>query len=317
MARRRGGRQAPIFDSDHDEPSTNAPSNEDAALTSEDTNAKSNNSRKRSRSGASEKAYNIEEYTRPKRLANKSAISNLVLFLKLIFLSSSTLETSLKDIGRVVARMYSLTAVLDDAILKTYETPGAEDLFTEYEYGSLCFFQVATILTSISLVALKAIHAMLDRYHHSVLSRILTTGTELIRTPLENGRRDAHNQNVRILKQRIASIYHLDDLPAEKSSWGFYYDRTAMLLRPINVEIDSTQWYVSVLNQNMSSFLLRKELRAGAILPPNDEWPAFTYAGQDGPTDPDDLSDGFLKDAALIKVSRAFSPHACSVFHVL
>jgi len=181
--------------------------------------------------------------------------SDHVLFLKLIFVSSNTLEISLKNTGHLIARMHSLTANLDDTILKTYETPGAEDLFIEYEYVSLQSPMVAAMLTSTSVIAMKAIYVILDRHHHSILLHFPSSGTEVVRTPLENGRRDAHNQDVRLLKQRITSIYSLNDLPAEKSSWGFYHDQTAMLLHPINVEIDSTQWYVSDLNQNVSSFL--------------------------------------------------------------
>ena len=55
--------------------------------------------------------------------------------------------------------------------------------------------------------------------------------------------RDAHNQDVRNLKRHIVTIYELLDPPARKVDWGFQYACTASLLRPVDLEEGSSQWY--------------------------------------------------------------------------
>lgn len=87
---------------------------------------------------------------------------------------------------------------------------------------------------------------LLKKRHPRQYALISTEGPELVTTPMNEGRRDAHNQDVRDLKKHVGKIYDLEDAPTSKIDWGFRWLPTARLLRPIDVEEDSKDWYVSL-----------------------------------------------------------------------
>lgn len=124
----------------------------------------------------------------------------------------------------------------------------------------------------------------------------------LVSQQIRLGIRDAHNQDVRVVKEKIASIYGLEDCPKDKAQRGFYYEPCARLLRPIGVEVDSDEWYVVPFYEFIILTLYRKELHAGTALPATDEWAAYMYAGKNGPMDRETISDGFLLDETLVQV---------------
>jgi hypothetical protein len=80
--------------------------------------------------------------------------------------------------------------------------------------------------------------------HKQLVSNLDAETLELLSKSISSGVHDAHNQDIRNLKRHIVTIYELVDPPAKKMDWGFQYACTASLLRPVDVEEGSLQWYV-------------------------------------------------------------------------
>jgi hypothetical protein len=139
--------------------------------------------------------------------------------------------------------------------------------------------------------------------HRRLISNLDAEMLALLSKSISSGMHDAHNHDIRNFKRHIVTIYELVDSPEKKMARGFQYACTASLLRPVDVEEGSSQWYVIHL------FILRPyltrsrdELCAGDAFAKVTEWAAFMWDGRCGPTDEEDITVGFLMDSALIKV---------------
>jgi hypothetical protein len=79
----------------------------------------------------------------------------------------------------------------------------------------------------------------------------------------------------------------------------------------MDVEDGSEEWYVSIGHTppDFSEAVPRDSLCAGNEFPDADEFPALMWDGENGPTDPNHPSEGFLMSPALLKVRQLPSPH--------
>jgi hypothetical protein len=154
---------------------------------------------------------------------------------------------------------------------------------------------------------------LLKKRYPRQYSLIAKEGPGLVTSPLNEGRRDAHNQDVRDLKKHICKIYGLEDAPDAKIDWGFRWPESAKLLRPMDVTEDSEDWYEGFFSFcGGISINTRDALCAGNEFADADEFPAFMWDGQNGPADPERPSDGFLMETSLLKVWIFRSPHSYS-----
>jgi hypothetical protein len=94
---------------------------------------------------------------------------------------------------------------------------------------------------------MQAAYNLIKKHFPRQLRTIPGHGPGTLAIRLSDGLREAHNNNVKVVKQHLATIYNIDGLQKNKASWGLNHPQTAELLRPMNIELNSPEWFVPSL----------------------------------------------------------------------
>lgn len=85
-------------------------------------------------------------------------------------------------------------------------------------------------------------YKLIQKHFPRQVATVADHGPGVLAVQLNSGRRMGHHANIKYLKKAIKKIYKLEDMPEDRTQWGFNNPQTAELLRPIHVELNSPEW---------------------------------------------------------------------------